>query len=166
MIYSVEHEKCICTTPINYVYTLKNKINGNTLTPIGSVCIHKFGNTELSFYINHMDKKIYVEKYSEKYTFEEAFKLGYLGTDMINTKCGKLYNKFINLKQNKAFLDEAFETLGNTVQSTGKYKGLTYKLIIKDKQYINWLQLNQSYNSRFRGLLNYYIFTINNKVFF
>jgi hypothetical protein len=41
--YSKYETDCICgKTHIQHVYTIKNKLNGNHLTPIGSECIKKF----------------------------------------------------------------------------------------------------------------------------
>ena len=42
-------ESCICGKEnLYYLFTIKNRYNGNTLFPIGSSCIEKFGRTDLS----------------------------------------------------------------------------------------------------------------------
>lgn len=44
-----QESSCICgKEDILYLYTIKNKYNGNTLFPIGSSCIKKFGRRDLS----------------------------------------------------------------------------------------------------------------------
>ena len=41
---------CICGKEnIRYLFTIKNKINGNELFPIGSSCIKKFGRKDLNY---------------------------------------------------------------------------------------------------------------------
>lgn len=43
------NSSCICGKEnIKYLFTIHNKFNGNTLYPIGSSCIKKFGRAELS----------------------------------------------------------------------------------------------------------------------
>lgn len=41
-------ESCICGKEnLYYLFTIKNVVNGNTLSPIGSSCIRKFGRNDL-----------------------------------------------------------------------------------------------------------------------
>lgn len=53
-IYDVDEddtlsESCVCGKEnLRYLFTIKNKINGNILYPIGSSCIHKFERKELN----------------------------------------------------------------------------------------------------------------------
>jgi len=46
-------ESCICgKEKLKYLYTIRNEYNGNTLFPIGSSCIKKFGRDDLNYAIS------------------------------------------------------------------------------------------------------------------
>lgn len=53
-----ETNRCICGQNIFYVYSIKNRINGNIIEPIGSVCITKF--------LPHLEIEIKEKKRKEK----------------------------------------------------------------------------------------------------
>ncbi|MBP5444815.1 MAG: hypothetical protein J6Y28_01460 [Acholeplasmatales bacterium] len=70
---------CICGKEgLRYVFTIKNMLNGNLLSPIGSTCIKKFNDSEL---------------YDEASIWEKEFKLYHA----VST------NSFINLKDSGLF---------------------------------------------------------------
>ena len=46
-------ESCICGKEhLRYLFTIKNKLNGNTLYPIGSSCIKKFERDDLKYEVD------------------------------------------------------------------------------------------------------------------
>lgn len=51
-----EWKNCICNHQINECYVIKNKINGTRLDPIGSTCILKFGNKEMTKQVEELMK--------------------------------------------------------------------------------------------------------------
>ena len=50
---------CVCGKEgIRYLFEIRNRINGNTMYPIGSRCIRRFGNKDLSSQVGVYEKTL------------------------------------------------------------------------------------------------------------
>lgn len=124
------NSSCICGKEgIRYLFTIKNRVNGNILFPIGSSCIKKFGRDDLNeitsikeklFRLFHavkenefisLDSEFFSRKLLEHLYEEGAF---------INTK----YNKF-NGKNDYEFMLKMFNSRkGPTIKQKSKIKAI------------------------------------------
>ena len=148
-------ERCICSTPIETVYTIRNLCNGKIIFPIGSKCI--LGNINLTNFIGLERKIIGAGQHREK-TLEQSFSGGYLGLDILDKKVGKLYQTFIFNDLNRQRLQTLVQLKLESIQEHGKYSGQTYREIFGDKKYMNWICLNHSANPRYKNLASFYHF--------
>ena len=57
--------KCVCDQPgLKYLFRINNRETGNSLFPIGSVCIHTFGREDLNRKVKVLQELYDMQKYS------------------------------------------------------------------------------------------------------
>lgn len=129
-------KSCICGKEhLYYLFTVKNRLNGNTLFPIGSSCINKFGREDLD---------------EEASLREQMFKL-YHAVD--SNQFISLSPEFFSRKLLKKLYDEgAFDNSFNGFDGYGDYEFMLKMFNKRDKSSITSRQ-----QSKIRAIIVAYI---------
>lgn len=154
-----EEVSCLCTQPhLLYLFTIKNRLNGKILFPVGSSCIDKFENdtmTDDAKLLGLDDKILKYGQYAGK-TYKELLKnypsyLECLSNNYSGGSKKRAQNAFCELiryyrlkKRSGCILMDQQESdlskVGQWTVNYGKHNGKTYdEIITDDPPYAAWL---------------------------